>query len=105
MFFPLLWKTSIAAPLPTSSLKQTANHITRLSQDRTGTAYGLANGVDGEVRDLWGLNGRIVAEQADPAIRPSHTVDAVGLVVMPGGNDMQFHIAGPRRRCYDFHTA
>ena len=88
-------------PVVSSKRPITSSHHIRISRE---TVYDPANGVDGEVRDLWGLNGRIVAEQADPAIRPSRTVDAVGLVVIPIGNDMQFHIAGPRRRCYDLHT-
>ena len=70
-----------------------------------GTVYDPANGIDGEVRDLWVLNGCIVEAPADPAIRPPRTIDAAGLVVMPCGIDMQCHIAGPRRRYQDLHSA
>jgi len=66
---------------------------TKISQ---GTVYDPTNGIDGEVRDLWILNGRIVEPPADPTIRPSRTIDASGLVVMPGGIDMHCHIAGPK---------
>src|SRR5580692_3719511 len=61
-----------------------------------GTVYDPANGIDGQVRDLWIEDGRIVAPLRDLAIRPSQTLDATGLVVMPGGVDMHCHIAGPK---------
>ena len=61
-----------------------------------GTVYDPANGIDGEVRDLWIADGRIVAAPTDPAVRPTRDIDARGLVVMPGGVDMHCHIAGPK---------
>ncbi len=67
--------------------------VTKISQ---GTVYDPANGVDGAVRDLWIVDGRIVAAPSDPAVRPSREIDARGMVVMPGGIDMHCHIAGPK---------
>lgn len=61
-----------------------------------GTLYDPANGIEGEVRDLWIEGGKIVAAPTDPATRPSRTIDAEGLVIMPGGVDMHCHIAGPK---------
>jgi formylmethanofuran dehydrogenase subunit A len=61
-----------------------------------GTVYDPANGIDGEVRDLWIADGKIVAAPIDSAIRPTREIDARGLVVMPGGVDMHCHIAGPK---------
>ena len=61
-----------------------------------GTVYDPTNGVDGEVRDSWILDGRIVDAPTDAAVRPSRVIDATGLVVMPGGIDMHCHIAGPK---------
>ncbi|HVX61106.1 MAG TPA: formylmethanofuran dehydrogenase subunit A [Pirellulales bacterium] len=61
-----------------------------------GTLYDPANHIDGEVRDLWIEDGRIVAPPTDPSVRPDRTLDATGLVVMPGGIDMHCHIAGPK---------
>jgi formylmethanofuran dehydrogenase subunit A len=61
-----------------------------------GTVYDPANGVDGEARDLWIADGKIVAAPSDPTIRPTREIDARGLVVMPGGVDMHCHIAGPK---------
>jgi formylmethanofuran dehydrogenase subunit A len=61
-----------------------------------GTVYDPANGIDGEVRDLWIEGDRIAAPPSDPAVRPERTLDASGMVVMPGGIDMHCHIAGPK---------
>jgi formylmethanofuran dehydrogenase subunit A len=61
-----------------------------------GTVYDPANGIDGEVRDLWVQEGRIVAAPGDPNVKPTNTLDAAGLVVMPGGIDMHCHIAGSK---------
>jgi formylmethanofuran dehydrogenase subunit A len=61
-----------------------------------GTVYDPTNGIDGEVRDLWIRDGRIVAAPTDLQVRADKTLDATGLVVMPGGIDMHCHIAGPK---------
>jgi formylmethanofuran dehydrogenase subunit A len=61
-----------------------------------GSVYDPANGIDGQVRDIWIQGVRIVDPSADPAVRPSREIDATGLVVMPGGIDMHCHIAGPK---------
>ncbi len=61
-----------------------------------GTVYDPTNGIDGRVCDLWIAEGRIVAAPTDPSVRPDKTLDARGLIVMPGGIDMHCHIAGPK---------
>ena len=61
-----------------------------------GTVYDPANGIDGQVRDIWIAGGKIVAPPADPEIRPTRVIDARGLVVMPGGVDMHCHIVGSK---------
>ncbi len=61
-----------------------------------GTVYDPANGIDGQVRDLWIQDGKIVAAPTDPNVRADKTLDAAGMVVMPGGIDMHCHIAGPK---------
>jgi formylmethanofuran dehydrogenase subunit A len=61
-----------------------------------GKVYDPANGIDGEVRDLWIAGGKIVSPPGDPDVRPARIIDATGLVVMPGGIDMHCHIAGPK---------
>ena len=70
--------------------------MTDLIKISGGIVYDPANGVDGEVRDLWIADGKIVAAPVDPAVRPTREIDAQGLVVMPGGIDMHCHIAGPK---------
>ncbi len=61
-----------------------------------GTVYDPANGIDGQVRDIWITGGKIVEPPADPEIKPTRSIDARGLVVMPGGVDMHCHIVGPK---------
>jgi len=67
-----------------------------LTRITNGTLYDPANNIDGEVRDLWMENGRVVAAPTDPDRRADKIVDATGMVVMPGGVDMHCHIAGPK---------
>jgi formylmethanofuran dehydrogenase subunit A len=57
-----------------------------------GSVYDPANGIAGAVRDVCVQDGRIVDDV------PSHarTIDARGMVVMPGGVDIHAHIAGPK---------
>jgi len=71
-----------------------------------GAVHDPANGIDGEVRDVCIEDGRIVAEV--PPGTP--TVDARGMVVMPGGVDIHSHVASSacnhgRRLLADEHTA
>jgi formylmethanofuran dehydrogenase subunit A len=56
-----------------------------------GRVYDPANGIAGEVRDVCVQDGKIVADV------PAHarSIDARGMVVMPGGVDIHAHIAGP----------
>jgi formylmethanofuran dehydrogenase subunit A len=54
-----------------------------------GAVYDPANGVDGEVRDICIDDGRIVADVSHGAT----TIDARGMVLMPGGVDIHSHVA------------
>ena len=56
-----------------------------------GEVYDPINGVNGEVRDICVQDGKVVAD-----VQGGRTIDARGMVVMPGGVDMHAHIAGPK---------
>lgn len=58
-----------------------------------GRVYDPVHGLDGEVRDLYVENGKLVPALSGDPVR---TIDARGLVVMAGGVDMHAHIAGPK---------
>jgi formylmethanofuran dehydrogenase subunit A len=57
-----------------------------------GRVYDPANGLDGVVQDVCILDGRIAAEVPPD----TKTIDARGMVVMPGGVDIHCHIAGSK---------
>jgi formylmethanofuran dehydrogenase subunit A len=54
-----------------------------------GAVYDPANGVNGDVRDVCVDGGRVVASVGPDAM----TIDARGMVVMPGGVDIHSHVA------------
>ena len=56
-----------------------------------GRVYDPANGIDGVIGDVLALDGHVVASL--PPDAAPRTIDASGLVVMPGGVDMHCHIA------------
>src|SRR5262249_15632525 len=58
--------------------------------------YDPTHGIDGVVQDIWIRDGKVVAPPSDPDERADTTIDASGLVIMPGGVDMHAHIAGPK---------
>ncbi|BBU30135.1 formylmethanofuran dehydrogenase subunit A [Burkholderia sp. THE68] len=65
--------------------------LTRL---KGGTLYDPANGVDGEKRDIYFRDGRIVHNANGESIAPERDFDASGMVVMAGGIDLHSHIGG-----------
>lgn len=54
-----------------------------------GKIFDPANGINGEIRDLWISDGKFVAPGV--AVR---TIDATGMIVFPGGVDVHTHVAG-----------
>ncbi len=57
-----------------------------------GTVYDPANGIDGVVHDICIADGHIVPTVEHPeAVR---TIDASGMIVLPGGVDVHTHVAG-----------
>jgi formylmethanofuran dehydrogenase subunit A len=80
--------------------------VTRsLTKIAGGTVYDPDSGVAGDVCDLWMAGGKFVDAPADAGIKASHTIDARGLVVMPGGVDMHCHIAGSKPNAARLITA
>jgi formylmethanofuran dehydrogenase subunit A len=65
--------------------------VSRATQLRIvgGTVYDPTHGIDGEVRDVCVEDGRIVASVPDGV----RTLDARGMIVMPGGVDIHSHFA------------
>ena len=52
-----------------------------------------SNGIDGIAQDIWIHDGVVVGDPGKTAYR---TINAAGLVVMPGGVDLHSHIVGPK---------
>jgi formylmethanofuran dehydrogenase subunit A len=62
-----------------------------------GKVYDPTNRIDGEIKDIWIEEGKIVAAPDSEAERAeAETIDATGLVVMPGGVDIHSHVAGAK---------
>ncbi len=57
-----------------------------------GEVYDPLHGINGEVRDIYVSNGKIVAQAPEGAA----VLDAAGMVVMPGGVELHAHVAGPK---------
>ncbi len=57
---------------------------------KNGTVYDPLNGINGEKKDLFIKDGKIV-EEAD-----GKEIDASGLIVLPGGVEIHTHIAGSK---------
>jgi formylmethanofuran dehydrogenase subunit A len=74
-----------------------------------GQVYDPLHGVNGEVRDLWVKDGRIVAAEEVERDR-AEIIHADGMVIMPGGVDIHSHIVGPmvnaaRKMCPEDHRS
>ena len=54
-----------------------------------GKVYDPANGINGEIRDLYVQDGRFV-----PSVTGGRTIDATGMIIFPGGVDVHTHVAG-----------
>ena len=57
----------------------------------SGKVYDPANAVAGKTRDILVSDGQVVSQLPDGA--QPHTIDATGMIVMPGGVEMHAHLA------------
>lgn len=57
-----------------------------------GQVYDPAHGIEGEIKTIY-IKGGCIAEGP---LEEAETIDAQGMVVMPGGVDIHSHIAGPK---------
>ena len=64
--------------------------LTRISE---GTIYDPINGIDGEVRDIYIENDRVVKRPSENT-KVDQIIDAKELILMPGGIDIHTHIGG-----------
>lgn len=69
--------------------------MSRMLVLRGAKVHDPANGINGQVADIWLKDGRIVSPETPNQDR-YEIVDVTGLVVMPGGIDMHCHIAGSK---------
>jgi len=56
-----------------------------------GELYDPINGIDGEIRDIYIQDGKVVAHDVGGQV-----IDAQGMVVMPGGIEFHAHVAGSK---------
>jgi len=58
-----------------------------------GKVYDPRNNIDGEIREIWIKDGKVVSA-GDVDQSRAEMIDAAGLIIMPGGVDIHSHIAG-----------
>lgn len=67
--------------------------MSQLTRLRGGAVYDPEHGVNGEIRDIYFRDGRIIAAPP-PSTAITHDIDVTGKVVMAGAIDIHSHIAG-----------
>src|SRR5450759_152834 len=63
---------------------------------RNGYVFDPLNEIDGEIKDIFIKNGKIVDELKGNSLRDAKVIDARGKTVMPGGVDSHSHVAGAK---------
>jgi len=63
---------------------------------RNGRVFDPLNGIDGDVKDVFIKDGRVVADLSGSERKDAKVIDAKGKTVMPGGVDSHSHVAGAK---------
>jgi len=63
---------------------------------RNGYVFDPLNGINGDVKDIFIRDGKVVSSLTGPEIRDAKIIDASGKTVMPGGVDSHSHVAGAK---------
>ena len=82
-----------ASPLPNPGARVGSSSHDLMIKLKSGKVYDPAHNVDGEVRDIFVGNGRIVAAPG-PGAHVDQEIDCSGMIVMAGAIDMHTHIGG-----------
>jgi formylmethanofuran dehydrogenase subunit A len=63
---------------------------------KNGYVFDPLNGIDGEIKDIFIKDGKVVAVLSGAEARDATVIDATGKTVMPGGVDSHSHVAGAK---------
>ncbi|HWQ18824.1 MAG TPA: formylmethanofuran dehydrogenase subunit A [Methanotrichaceae archaeon] len=63
---------------------------------RNGRVFDPLNEIDGEIKDIFIKDGKVVPDLAPADMRDAQVIDASGKTVMPGGVDSHSHVAGAK---------
>ncbi|HEY9246051.1 MAG TPA: amidohydrolase family protein, partial [Candidatus Methanoperedens sp.] len=63
---------------------------------RNGCVFDPLNEIDGEIKDIFIKDGKIVEDLKGADLRDARIIDAKGKTVMPGGVDSHSHVAGAK---------
>ena len=63
---------------------------------KNGYVFDPLSGIDGDVKDIFIKNGKVVADLSSTDLKDAKVIDAKGKTVMPGGVDSHSHVAGAK---------
>ncbi|MFB3764808.1 MAG: formylmethanofuran dehydrogenase subunit A [Methanotrichaceae archaeon] len=63
---------------------------------KNGYVFDPLNEIDGEIKDIFIKDGKVVSELSGAEMRDAKIIDASGKTVMPGGVDSHSHVAGAK---------
>lgn len=63
---------------------------------KNGYVFDPLNDIDGDIKDIFIRNGKVVGDLSGAEARAAKVIDARGMTVMPGGVDSHSHVAGAK---------